>query len=89
MEIKILHPTSQKIKFKPVIGEKMNDLGFRLKDFLDEDEFDSLVSETGHILSRCSDPKLNQEQDVTHLTVGYVQSGKTLSFTALTGSSCR
>ena len=84
MEIKILHPTSQKIKFKPVIGEKMNDLGFRLKDFLDEDEFDSLVSETGHILSRCSDPKLNQEQDVTHLTVGYVQSGKTLSFTALT-----
>ena len=84
MEIKILHPTSQKIKFKPVIGEKMNDLGFRLKDFLDEDEFDSLVSETGHILSRCTDPKLNQEQDVTHLTVGYVQSGKTLSFTALT-----
>ena len=84
MEIKILHPTSQKIKFKPVIGEKMNDLGSRLKDFLDEDEFDSLVSETGHILSRCSDPKLNQEQDVTHLTVGYVQSGKTLSFTALT-----
>ena len=84
MEIKILHPTSQKIKFKPVIGEKMNDLGSRLKDFLDEDEFDSLVSETGHILSRCTDPKLNQEQDVTHLTVGYVQSGKTLSFTALT-----
>ena len=41
MEIKILHPTSQKIKFKPVIGEKMNDLGSRLKDFLDEDEFDS------------------------------------------------
>jgi hypothetical protein len=84
MEIKILHPTSQKIKFKPVIGEKMNDLGLRLKDFLDEDEFDSLVSETAHILSRCTNPQLNQEQDVTHLTVGYVQSGKTLSFTALT-----
>ena len=25
-----------------------------------------------------------KEQDVTHLTVGYVQSGKTMSFTTLT-----
>ena len=37
-----------------------------------------------HILSNCTDPKLLQEQDTTHLSVGYVQSGKTMSFTSLT-----
>jgi hypothetical protein len=84
MEIKIL-PTEHSINdFKPEIGIKMNDLISRFQEFLDQDELDNLIHETNHILSHCNNPKLLQEQDVTHLTVGYVQSGKTMSFTSLT-----
>ena len=84
MEIKVLHSENHSHKFKPEIGKKMDDLISRFKNFLDDDELHSLVSETSQILSNCTNPKLLQEQDVTHLTVGYVQSGKTMSFTALT-----
>ncbi|MES2799817.1 MAG: Z1 domain-containing protein [Bacteroidota bacterium] len=82
MEIKIL--STKNAFFKPEMGIKMNDLISRFQNFLDEDEIDSLVIETNEILSHCTDPNLHVEQDVTHLTVGYVQSGKTMSFTALT-----
>lgn len=84
MEIKVLHSENHSHKFKPEIGKKMDDLISRFKNFLDDDELHSLVSETSQILSNCTNPKLLQEQDVTHLTVGYVQSGKTMSFTVLT-----
>lgn len=84
MEIKILPSTNSKNAFKPEMGIKMNDLISRFQKFLDQDEIDNLINETNHILSRCTNPKLLEEQDVTHLTVGYVQSGKTMSFTSLT-----
>lgn len=84
MEIKILPTVNDNHVFKPEMGKKMTDLITRFQSFLDEDEIDSLVTETYEILSHCTNPKLLKEQDVTHLTVGYVQSGKTMSFTALT-----
>lgn len=84
MEIKILPNKNSDEFFKPVMGIKMNDLISRFQKFLDEDEIDSLVKETNDILSQCTNPHLLIEQDVTHLTVGYVQSGKTMSFTSLT-----
>jgi hypothetical protein len=84
MKIKILQSVSNNQDFKPEMGRKMNDLITRFQNFLDEDEIDSLVNETNSILCHCTNPRLLKEQDVTHLTVGYVQSGKTMSFTALT-----
>jgi hypothetical protein len=82
MEIKIL-PNKNEF-FKPEMSIKFNDLISRLQQFLDEEEIDSLIKETNAILSHCTNPNLLKEQDVTHLTVGYVQSGKTMSFTSLT-----
>jgi hypothetical protein len=84
MEIKILPTKNKNEFFKPEMGIKMNELISRFQKILDEDEIDSLVKETNEILSHCTNPNLLEEQDVTHLTVGYVQSGKTMSFTSLT-----
>lgn len=84
MEIKILLSDNNFQKFKPEIGKKTDELLNRFSKFLDEDELDILINETNHILSHCTNPRILQEQDVTHLTVGYVQSGKTMSFTTLT-----
>lgn len=84
MEIKILPSENVDKGFKPVMGIKMNDIISRFEEFLDQDEIENLITETNHILSNCTNPKLLQEQDITHLSVGYVQSGKTMSFTSLT-----
>lgn len=84
MEIKILPTKNNNDYFKPEMGIKMNDLISRFQKFLDVDEIYTLVKETNEILSNCTNPNLLIEQDVTHLTVGYVQSGKTMSFTTLT-----
>lgn len=84
MEIKINSSSKLDSSFKPEMGIKMNDLISRFQEFLDKEEIDNLVNETYHILSHCTNPKILEEQDVTHLTVGYVQSGKTMSFTSLT-----
>jgi hypothetical protein len=84
MEIKIIPSEDSNKGFKPVMGNKMNDIVSRFEEFLDQDEIENLINETNHILSNCTNPKLLQEQDITHLSVGYVQSGKTMSFTSLT-----
>ena len=84
MEIKIIPSENFNKGFKPVMGNKMNDIVSRFEEFLDQDEIENLINETNHILSNCTNPKLLQEQDITHLSVGYVQSGKTMSFTSLT-----
>lgn len=82
MKIKILQSNDE--GFKPEMGIRMNDLISRFRNFLDENEIHSLIKETNEILSHCTNPNLHKEQDITHLTVGYVQSGKTMSFTSLT-----
>lgn len=43
-----------------------------------------VLTQTRSILARCVDPASGQAQPRTGLVVGYVQSGKTLSFTTLT-----
>ncbi|WP_170409946.1 Z1 domain-containing protein [Ruegeria atlantica] len=49
---------------------------------LSEDEKSRLVSETVSIMRQCADPKSAGDHN-TGLIIGYVQSGKTLSFTSL------
>lgn len=49
----------------------------------DADAFE-LREKTFDILSHCNPHDATTAQDTTHLVIGYVQSGKTMSFTALT-----
>ena len=69
------------VQFNPVSGEStkrfLNSLSF-----LNNDSKNILEQETIKILSQCADP-LKEEKPVTGLVVGYVQSGKTMSFTTL------
>lgn len=81
MEIEILN--THKNDFSPVIGERTMELLSRFGQKLDEDGIDTLSSETIEILSHCTNPYKNEVQSVTNLVVGYVQSGKTMSFTTL------
>lgn len=82
MEIQIL-PSQVINKFSPIIGERTTELISRLKSKLDQEEIDCLLSETTEILSHCTNPNINESQSVTNLAFGYVQSGKTMSFTTL------
>ena len=83
MEIQILPQSNSNTGFDPVIKEKTEELISRFRSKLDDGELNNLLSETKHILSHCTNPQKLEEQDTTHLTVGYVQSGKTMSFTTL------
>ena len=83
MEIEVLNKVNTLVTFSPKIGDRTFELLNRIAAKLDDDEQETLKRETVHILSNCTDPNLNEEQEATHLTVGYVQSGKTLSFTTL------
>lgn len=67
--------------FMPVIGEKtMAFMNSQSK--LDEDGKLTIMEEAQDILSHCIRPGRNES--ITNIAVGYVQSGKTLSFTTLT-----
>lgn len=63
-------------------------VGDRTVDFmqsqtkLDDESKDILIEEAMKILSHCVAPGINR--NITNIAVGYVQSGKTLSFTTLT-----
>lgn len=66
----------------PKYGEELDKLLTRV--FQDDDDAKNKVrQETLHIMQLCGDPSSSENQD-TGLVFGYVQSGKTLSFTALT-----
>ena len=82
MEIQILNQ-SHDMNFSPVIGERTNELIERFSRKIDSDEIDTLEKETTKILSYCTNPRLDEAQSITNLVVGYVQSGKTMSFTTL------
>ncbi len=83
MEIEVLNKVNTTAVFSPQIGERTIELIGRIASKMDDEERATLKRETVHILSNCTNPHLNEEQEATHLTVGYVQSGKTLSFTTL------
>lgn len=67
--------------FMPSIGERT--MAFiNSQDKLDEDGKITVMEEAQDILSHCVLP--GTQQSITNIAVGYVQSGKTLSFTTLT-----
>lgn len=82
MQIQILNTEKSKKNF-PTIGERTTELLQRFSEKLDNDEIETLKAETIEILSNCTNPYLDEAQSVTNLAFGYVQSGKTMSFTTL------
>lgn len=73
---------SKSSKFKPKLGSLTKDLLDRFTQ-LDADEKKTLLNETVEILSNCTNPQSTSESK-TGIVIGYVQSGKTMSFTTLT-----
>jgi hypothetical protein len=77
--IKILQSNTQ--TFAPVVGERTDELMNRFSK-LDAEEKNILLLEAADILSHCTNP-VNTIGSITNIAVGYVQSGKTMSFTTL------
>lgn len=65
---------------KAVIGENTQSLVSSLS--IDDNSKETLVDEALSILNHCVFP--NENNSITNIAVGYVQSGKTMSFTTLT-----
>lgn len=68
-------------RWSPVLGSAFTDM-LAANAALSKEEKDQLVNETTSILSECINPS-TPDQINTGLVIGYVQSGKTLSFTSL------
>lgn len=77
-KINIINENSN--EWQPVWGESAEELLGRLD--IDQSEKDNLKKETIKILSKCNNPN-KQEDSKTGLVFGHIQSGKTMSFTAL------
>lgn len=67
--------------WQPIVGNETNELLDYLK--LDEGSTERLLNETKAILALCGSPQQDTNSE-TGLVFGYVQSGKTMSFTTLT-----
>ncbi len=78
--IKIIEPN--KSDFNIVQGLRTQDLINRLTK-LDSQEKETLLNESGSILKNCINP-VSTIGSTTGIAIGYVQSGKTMSFTTLT-----
>lgn len=73
---------NESVDWSIALGSKTLDLLSRLTK-LDKEEKDNLLNEAHAILSKCNNPN-NSIGSTTGIAVGYVQSGKTMSFTTLT-----
>lgn len=73
--------TDETSKWQPIVGE-FTDLYLRELN-LDDAGKNRLVAESAQILANCTDPKSPQYSEAG-LVLGFVQSGKTLSFTTIT-----
>lgn len=83
--IEILKTIRPELKWTPIQGENTtNFIERKLKEFGDSDPnaLDDVLKEAQTILGRCVPPSESSGSD-TGLVVGYVQSGKTLSFTTV------
>lgn len=73
-------------RWEPFIGEELSELlrskGFSNNSGLSQEGL-KIQEETYRIMQACGDPAQSSHRD-TGIVIGYVQSGKTLSFTALT-----
>lgn len=79
--LEILGPSDT--KWTPVVGEEAQALISRLSEDKAEAEIRQLLHSSISILQRGVDPSGN-DANATGLVVGYVQSGKTMSFTTVT-----
>lgn len=66
----------------PAIGQETEDLLEHFKGKLDEAGSENLIESTTRILGQCA-PTVGPATTATGLVVGYVQSGKTMSFTTV------
>lgn len=82
MDIQIISSDTQE-KFCPIRGERTQNLLDRLAKEVDPEGVDTIEREAIEVLSHCSNPTIDKVQSSTSLVVGYVQSGKTMSFTTL------
>lgn len=73
--------TKDKSQWQPVVGNETK----RLMEYLNlpRESAETVVKETHEILSLCGSPSTSLNQEIG-LVFGYIQSGKTMSFTALT-----
>ncbi|MDR1983201.1 MAG: Z1 domain-containing protein [Prevotellaceae bacterium] len=78
--IKIM-PSDKPQRFTPVEGERTAELMSRFTK-LNAEEKETVLSEAVKILSHCINP-IDTIGSITNIAVGYVQSGKTMSFTTL------
>lgn len=65
---------------KTIIGERTTAF-IQSQDKLDEDGKISVIGEAQNVLSHCIAPGI--KENITNIAVGYIQSGKTLSYTTL------
>ena len=77
-EIKIINPNDKSWNVK--VGAEA--LSLIERKGINGQDRDNLLNEAIDILSSCGDPK-NDENSTTGLVIGYVQSGKTLSFSTV------
>lgn len=82
MEVKI-PKNSTSGKFSPVIGKRAEELYSRFAEKLSNEELEIQKKESLSILADCTNPNSADPQSITNLVVGYVQSGKTMSFTGV------
>lgn len=81
LEAITIRESDQSARWKPAVGRELKALLKRKK--LTDRDARGVEEETCRILSKCVPPSARSDQR-TGLVIGYVQSGKTLSFTALT-----
>src|SRR3989344_3364613 len=70
--------------WEAVVGPETTDLlnYFKKEKHLDDEGCANLQGEAANILSKCTSPKA-PAHSVTGIAIGYVQSGKTMSYTTL------
>lgn len=71
------------VAWQPVVREETEDLIRHFSSKLDADGKQKLLDSTSTIIGHCIDPTNTEPSINTGLVVGYVQSGKTMSFTTL------
>jgi len=80
--VQLSQPVTSGTNWQPIEGQETTELLQHFGSKLDADARQSLVESTANILGRCVPPSGADEAN-TGLVVGYVQSGKTMSFTTL------
>ena len=74
--------TEKKHRFSKVIIGKRTEAFIQSQSKLDDDGKITVVSEAQDVLKHCIAPGI--KDNITNIAVGYIQSGKTLSYTTLT-----